>query len=119
MGPLNDLITSAQVLHDSGFDLDAFLTWRELAFLCLLGLLGPMHYYTKSFAQFTERPDEKGLLAGGGLLAAAREHIGKDAGDLTEKVSSGGSAAHGRFIPWLLRHKKWHPLTALSDHPST
>lgn len=119
MGSLNDLITSAQVLLDSGFDLDAFLVWRELAFLCLLGLLGPMHYYTKTFAQFTKRPDEKGLLAGGGLLAAAREHIAKDAGNSSEKVTGDGSAAHGRFMPWLLRRKRSHPLAALSDHPST
>jgi len=79
MGPLNNLITSAQVLLDSGFDADAFLAWRELAFVCLLGLLGPMHYYTKTFAQITQRHDEHGLLAGGGLLTAAREHIVKTA----------------------------------------
>lgn len=115
MSPLNNLIASAQVLLDSGFDVDAFLSWRELAFLCLLGLLGPMHYYTKTFAQFTQRPDEKGLLAGGGLLTAAREHIAKTASSPSENVSASDSPPHGRFMPWLLRHKHWQPLTALRD----
>jgi len=119
MGPLNNLITSAQVLLDSGFDADAFLAWRELAFVCLLGLLGPMHYYTKTFAQITQRHDEHGLLAGGGLLTAAREHIVKTATAPPADTSAGSSPPNGRFMPWLLRQKKWHPLTALGyKHPA-
>ncbi|MCA1961905.1 MAG: hypothetical protein LDL33_14065 [Desulfomonile sp.] len=118
MGPLNNLITSAQVLLDGGFDVDAFLAWRELAYMCLLGLLGPMHYYTKTFAQFTRHPDERGLLAGGGLLTAAREHIVKTVTDPAENTYAHGSLPHGRFKPWLLRQKKWHPLTTLRENQS-
>ena len=111
MESLNDLIATARAILDGGFDVDAFLTWRELALLCLLGLMGPLHYYTKSFARFTEKPDERGLLAGKGLLAAAREQIAKTANSPREGASVGGPPPHGRFSPWLLRHTKWQQLT--------
>jgi len=111
MESLNDLIASARAILDSGFDVDAFLTWRELALLCLLGLMGPLHYYTKSFARFTEKPDERGLLAGRGLLAAAREHVAKTANSPSEGASVGGPPPHDRFSLWRLGHTKSQQLT--------
>lgn len=118
MESLNGLIASARAILDSGFDVEAFLSWRELAFLCLLGLMGPLHYYTKSFARFTEKPDEHGLLAGKGVLTAAREHIAKTSSPSPEDTVPDVSRPHGRFVPWLRRHKTWRPLTALREHPS-
>ena len=39
---LNDLINAAQAILDSGFDVQSFLSWKEVALLTLLGLLGPL-----------------------------------------------------------------------------
>ena len=116
MESLNELIGLAQVILDSGFDLQAFLTWRELSFLCLLGLVGPLHYYTKSFGRFTGQADERSLLAGEGLLVAAREEITKDASTLCEDPTK-TSPSSPRIIPWTRRPKKWVPLTELRCNP--
>jgi hypothetical protein len=51
MENLIELITMAQTMLDSGFDLDTFVQWRHLAFLCLFGLMGPLHFYIKRFRQ--------------------------------------------------------------------
>ena len=61
MESLNDLINLAQFILDNGFDPQAFLTWKEAAFICLLGLLGPLHFYTKSFGRVTGKPMRKGF----------------------------------------------------------
>jgi hypothetical protein len=50
---LNDLISAAQAILDSGFDAQAFLGWKEVALITLLSLLGPLHYYTQTFKQIT------------------------------------------------------------------
>jgi len=113
MESLNELIGLAQSILDAGFDLQAFLTWREFAFLCLLGLLGPVHYYTKSFVRFTHRPDEHGLLAGEGLLVAAREEIKKAAGAAHHNAGVTLSSSPHGFVPWMLRPKRWLPLLEL------
>ncbi len=42
---LNDLINAARAILNIGFDGQALLGWKELAFLALLGLSGPLHYY--------------------------------------------------------------------------
>ncbi len=113
MDSLNDLINIAQFILDNGFDPQAFLTWKEAAFICLLGLLGPLHFYTRSFGRVTGRTDEKGLLAGEGLLIAAREEI---AGAATDgSLSSGGAVplSSHQYLTWLNRPKKWLPLRFL------
>jgi hypothetical protein len=110
MDSLNDLINLAQFILDNGFDIQTFLTWKEAAFICLFGLLGPLHFYTRSFGQVTGRTDEKGLLAGEGLLIAAREEI--VAGATNETAPSGGkmSSSPRQFLAWFNRPKKWLPL---------
>jgi hypothetical protein len=75
MESLTDLITVAQSLLDAGFDFQAFLTWKSLAFISLLGLLGPLHYYTKIFCRVTEVADHNHLMAGEGVLVAIREGL--------------------------------------------
>ncbi len=75
MESLTDLINSAQAILDSGFDLQAFLTWKTMAFLSLLQLLGPFHYYTQNFRWLASEHNAKGLLAAEGLLLAAQQEI--------------------------------------------
>ncbi len=77
MDSLNDLIAMAQALLNNGFDTDAFLIWKTMAFGVLLGLLGPYHYYTRNFRHFTDETGRRGLLVGQGLLSAAKEEIAK------------------------------------------
>jgi len=72
---LNDLINAAQSILEKGFDVQAFLGWKEVAFLALLGVLGPLHYYTRTFKQVTAAQDSLSLLAGKGILMAAKEEI--------------------------------------------
>jgi hypothetical protein len=113
MDSLNELINLAQFIIDNGFDPQTFITWKEAAFICLLGLLGPLHFYTKNFGRVTGRTDEKGLLAGEGLLIAAREEI---VGAVTNSSApSGGtvSTSSHQFLAWFNRPKKWLPLRFL------
>ncbi len=79
---LNDLINAAQAILDSGFDVQAFFNWKELALLALLGMLGPLHYYTQTFKQVTSDQDSLALLAGEGVLMAAKEEIRKTVNSL-------------------------------------
>jgi len=74
---LNDLINAGWSILENGFDLQAFLAWKQLSFACLVGLLGPLHFYTQNFKRFTAGGDPKGLLAAEGILTAAREEIAK------------------------------------------
>jgi len=74
MESLNDLITMAASMLDSGFDVYAFLEWKKTAFMALVGLFGPFHYYSLHFRRIAE-PSPLGLLAGGGMLSAAKEEL--------------------------------------------
>ena len=80
MDSLNDLISMAASILDSGFDLNAFLAWKSMAFLALVGLLGPAHYYSQKFQDVAE-PSPLGLLAGGGILSAAKEELSAKGAD--------------------------------------
>jgi hypothetical protein len=75
MDSLVDLINAAQALLSTGFDVQQFFTWKSLAFLSLLGLLGPLHYYTKTFCRVTEAPDLIHLMAGEDVLMAIKEGL--------------------------------------------
>ncbi len=77
MDQINELISLAQSLLDSGFDVQTLINWETAAFIALLSLLGPFHYYTQNFKRLTSEKDAKALLAGEGVLMAAREEIGK------------------------------------------
>jgi hypothetical protein len=113
MESLNELINLAQFILENGFDPQTFLTWKEAAFVCLLGLLGPLHFYTRSFGRVAGSADEKGLLAGEGLLIAAREEI---VGAVrNSSAPSGGtvSPSSHEFLAWFNRPKKWLPIRFL------
>ena len=75
MESLSDLILMASTILDNGFDLPAFLEWKRVTFALLLNVLGPSHYYTLNFNQFSE-PSGIGLMAGMGILEAARQQFG-------------------------------------------
>ncbi len=74
---LNDLINSGWSLLENGFDVQAFLIWKQLSFACLVGLLGPLHFYSKNFDRFSSEHSPQGLLAAEGILVAAKEEIAK------------------------------------------
>lgn len=114
MDSLAELISAAQDILDGGFDVSAFLTWKGMAFLCLLSLLGPLHYYTRKFSQLTQEPDETSLLAAEGILWAAREEISNGRAQVKSRVKPPQSTpASGPFCPWISRSKKWHPFRSL------
>ncbi len=113
MESLNELINFAQFILDNGFDPQTFLTWKEAAFICLLGLLGPLHFYTRSFGRVTGGTDEKGLLAGEGLLIAAREEIVGAAANISPSSGGAASPRSHQHLAWFNRPKKWLPLRFL------
>jgi hypothetical protein len=95
---LNDLINSGWSILENGFDLQAFLAWKQMSFACLVGLLGPLHFYTRNFRRFTEDGSPKGLLAAEGLLTAAKEEITKSGGPApgaNNSCSPGDASAPG------------------------
>jgi hypothetical protein len=75
MESLNQLISLAQSILDSGFDAQTFLNWQILAFSALVALLGPYHYYTQNFKRLTSEKNPRSLLAGEGILMAAKEQM--------------------------------------------
>jgi hypothetical protein len=70
---LTSLINAATVILDKRFDAQVFLSWQSLALSTLANLLGPFHYYTRNFKLLTYERNERSLLAGEGILIAARE----------------------------------------------
>ncbi len=92
---LNDLIRAAQAILDSGFDLQAFVGWKEVALLALVGLLGPVNYYTQTFTQVTLEPNSRGLLAGEGVLMAAKEEIMKSVETVLPNITPSAVANGG------------------------
>lgn len=75
MTNITSLINAARGISDKSFDAQIFLNWQSLALLTLTKLLGPLHYYTRNFKLFTSEGNERSLLAGEGILIAAREKI--------------------------------------------
>jgi hypothetical protein len=70
---VTSLINAARVILDNRFDEQVFLSWQALAFLTLTKSLGPLNYYTQNFKVFTSERNECSVLAGEGILIAARE----------------------------------------------
>ncbi len=114
-----ELINAAQRILDRGFDLQAYLRWKQIAFISLLSLLGPLHYYTKNFSRFTAEPNEKGLLAAKGILWAAKEEISRRARQRRAGAQSKDESGRGAFVPWVSRPKTWRSLHVLSDEART
>ncbi len=83
MDSLIDLIAIASRMLDSSLDVNSFLEWRTASLIVLVGLLGPFHYYTLNFRRFAKQPGYTGILAGLGLLVAAKEKLCSDTGSGT------------------------------------
>ncbi len=72
---IDELIEAGWGVLKSDFDPAKFQHWRLKAFECLTEMLGPEHVYTKYFEKFVRKGDSKNVLAGGGVLVAAKEEI--------------------------------------------
>lgn len=78
---IDELIKAGWEVVDSDCDSRAFQHWRLKAFECLAAMFGPDHVYTKYFEHFAEQGDRTNVLAAGGVLVAAKQHIvGKELG---------------------------------------
>jgi len=113
--PLTELINAAQSLLDSGLDLQAFLDWRTVAFLSLLSLLGPLHYYTKTFSRLTRDARPPSLLAGTGVLVAAREEICRGEGGLPDETSSASESNEPGHPKLNAQRGNWCPLCVVQE----
>jgi hypothetical protein len=72
---IDDLIEAGKQVLDTNFDPIAFSLWKSRAFDCLSTLLGPDHAYTMGFRDYVTEPEKKNILAGGGILVAAKERM--------------------------------------------
>ncbi len=72
---IDDLIDAGWNVLTGGFNDTAYEKWREKAHGCLETLLGPEHYYTVSLNTRVTKSRETNLLAGTGILTAARDLI--------------------------------------------
>ena len=88
MDSLNDLIKGACSLLDNGFDVQHFACWKGIALVTLVGILGPFHYYTENFRRFTRETNPRSLLAGTGVLVAAKEQIGTEETSLLPEIQT-------------------------------
>jgi len=75
MDMLLELIELAQGMLETGFDVQIFQNWEFLALVALSASLGPLHYYTQNFKRLTLGKNKKALLAGEGILMAAKETL--------------------------------------------
>ncbi len=73
--PIDDLIRAGWEVIESDYHAVAFQNWRRKAFDCLVELMGPDHTYTQYFEHHIRQYEKKDLLAGTGILSAAREEM--------------------------------------------
>lgn len=74
---IDDLIETARNAADENLDCREIGRWKMEALAYLTEHLGEDHHYTQCFAAYVRSGEQEGLLAGGGLLAAAKEEISK------------------------------------------
>jgi hypothetical protein len=72
---IDELIKAGWGVVESDFDPAAFQHWRLKAFECLNAMFGSDHVYTKYFEHFVRKDDKPNVLAAGGVLTAAKEHM--------------------------------------------
>ena len=76
---IDELIKAGWEVVDSDYDPVAFQHWRLKAFECLTAMFGPGHVYTKYFRDFVQQGRRTNVLAGGGVLTAAKQQwVGKE-----------------------------------------
>ncbi|MBM4329300.1 MAG: hypothetical protein FJ118_19320 [Deltaproteobacteria bacterium] len=69
----DELIQAAWNVIESDFDQRAFLRWRKQALDFLTFMVGPDHQYTLLFRDYVKQAETLSVLAGKGVLVAARE----------------------------------------------
>jgi len=72
---IDRLIDAGWRVLASDYDPTAFQNWRSEAYDCLNGLLGPGHTYTQYFQDFVRKQNKVTILAGEGILTAAKEQM--------------------------------------------
>ena len=72
---LDDLIETAWHVVNTDFDKRAIYKWKKQAFDYLAENLGHDHYYTQYFKNCVEELEQQNLLAGSGILTAAKEEM--------------------------------------------
>jgi hypothetical protein len=75
MKRIKKLRISGDALLKTDVGVDAFMCWKNSSLLALVGLLGPLHYYTENFGRFTMEKNRQGPLAGTGILTAVEEQF--------------------------------------------
>ena len=73
--PFDDLIRAGWEVIESDYHTVAFQNWRQKAFDCLVELMGPDHMYTQYFENHIRQSKTQDLLAGTGILSAAKEEV--------------------------------------------
>ena|SRR5208337_4149655 len=86
---IDDLIEAGWYMLDSDCDATAFANWRRKALDCVTALLGPSHRYTSYFTDFADEAETKSLLAGEGILIAAKEQMATTGFELRHKEMTG------------------------------
>jgi hypothetical protein len=72
---IDDLIEAGWRVLNSNFDAAEFAIWRRKALDCVTALVGPSHTYARYFSDFVEEAESKSVLAGEGILIAAKEQL--------------------------------------------
>lgn len=72
---IDDLIEAGWEVLNSDFDEFAFMNWRRQALDYITGLAGPDHPYAQYFKSLVAKTEQISLLAGTGILVAAKENI--------------------------------------------
>jgi hypothetical protein len=70
---IDELIEAGWNVLNTDFNLSALQDWREKAFHFLLAELGTDHPYTRKFSDYVRPEGKECLLAGQGVLIAAKE----------------------------------------------
>lgn len=72
---INDLIETGWYILDTRTDEAAASKWKTQALDCLTSLLGPDHVYVTHLKDFFRKAGRGSLLAGTGILTAAKEEL--------------------------------------------
>jgi len=72
---INELIEVGWCLLNTSMDEAAIPLWKTQTLDCLISLLGPDHLYVTHIKDFFRKAERDRLLAGTGILTAAREEL--------------------------------------------
>jgi uncharacterized protein (DUF2164 family) len=75
---INDLIEAGWNVMEEDFDIRAVCRWKREAVEFLADEFGPDHYYTQYFKNNIRKLERQNILAGGGILTAAKEVISRN-----------------------------------------